>query len=168
NPLDVPEQRTPGSADQHQTGQTADGGFHQTARHRYVLQSQVMTNGVSRVIFLFSVEICRRGGTATSAAELIRRTAPQWHPRPEPAFDATPGPPSVRSPCRSQSPTTGSSSDPAPAPLVPEEHPSAPACTCPFPGRSASRPAGDWASRSDRKSTRLNSSHVQNSYAVFC
>src|SRR5699024_11280549 len=32
-----------------------------------------------------------------------------------------------------------------------------------FPGLSVTRPAS-----SDRKSTRLNSSHVSNSYAVFC
>src|SRR5436309_9034100 len=31
-----------------------------------------------------------------------------------------------------------------------------------------SRPGGERFSQRDRKSTRLNSSHVKNSYAVFC
>src|SRR5688572_31795660 len=37
-------------------------------------------------------------------------------------------------------------------------------------GRWAARPLGRWAARplGDRKSTRLNSSHSQISYAVFC
>src|SRR5690606_39708361 len=34
-------------------------------------------------------------------------------------------------------------------------------------GRDRRRPAGDTGTE-DRKSTRLNSSHVNNSYAVFC
>src|SRR5688572_31609846 len=34
--------------------------------------------------------------------------------------------------------------------------------------RTAVRLAGDYSARADRKSTRLNSSHSQISYAVFC
>src|SRR3712207_8469984 len=36
------------------------------------------------------------------------------------------------------------------------------------PGRSDYRPEGDSDKREDRKSTRLNSSHANISYAVFC
>src|SRR5690606_40407531 len=39
---------------------------------------------------------------------------------------------------------------------------SSPALTCIMCGKWT------WSGRSDRKSTRLNSSHVKNSYAVFC
>src|SRR2546426_8002511 len=35
-------------------------------------------------------------------------------------------------------------------------------------GREARKPAGDVGPRLDRKSTRLNSSHLVISYAVFC
>src|SRR5579885_3695307 len=39
----------------------------------------------------------------------------------------------------------------------------------PWPGRASRRPCEEWASsHRDRKSTRLNSSHVSISYAVFC
>src|SRR5690554_7165047 len=35
-------------------------------------------------------------------------------------------------------------------------------------GEPKTRPTGRMTARSDRKSTRLNSSHVRTSYAVFC
>src|SRR5690606_40349908 len=40
-------------------------------------------------------------------------------------------------------------------------------CAVTLTSRWTARPCG-WASRADRKSTRLNSSHVKISYAVFC
>src|SRR5215813_14477110 len=52
-------------------------------------------------------------------------------------------------------------------------HDALPICRCPIASRSCSVPRGPgWRrrrwQRRDRKSTRLNSSHVRISYAVFC
>src|SRR5690606_41020958 len=115
--------------------------------------------GSFRVPFLL-----QREGRSSMYAAIPHRSHPPWSPAsaassPSPAPSESPSPsPSPRSPAPDQAPSIRTSISPRARPTSPARR------------RTGARRPGTRRRRctSDRKSTRLNSSHVKISYAVFC
>src|SRR5690606_40759444 len=104
------------------------------------------------------------GSSAACGLLLLVVVLFRWRPRP-PRTTLVPYTPLFRSQAdRVDRPPPGGSPDQARAGIPA----GVPRCGLCLFGRAEGRPHLDRSAREDRKSTRLNSSHVKISYAVFC